>query len=293
MQSKVQTDDVGRRNEFKQRLADKVQVAIETRPVVSEDPMLLLLPVGYDSMSEPELLFALTQNSEFQQSNDTAPKTVDILYGRTVGVDFRVITVDVPSMKKLPQFVSEAPVQRKLSKKDPRFSLPVDSRPEREAREEAKRLQIEQGQTLKRETAPVAEVHTKPVQVVLPEGYKTMSGRELFVFLTTNLHLTPEQANDVLYIEAGFPQKTNFEFDLIGLKQDTPVIPTPREEPAPVKVILPYNYVQLSDRDLYLYLIGPGKLPSEQANDIVGVIHGKAALTGLQYEITIEEHEEL
>src|SRR5689334_1007580 len=75
------TTDKENRQAFKSRLAHLVDETLNSSPVESE-AKVLLLPSNYAELQEYELLYALTQVSEFQHSRESAVLAVDILKGR-------------------------------------------------------------------------------------------------------------------------------------------------------------------------------------------------------------------
>lgn len=81
-----QPREVAHRNKFKQALADKAQKALNVKPEVTAEVSLrtVLVPVGYKSMSDGELHYALVRNPEFKHTNQQAVATVDMLSGRIV-----------------------------------------------------------------------------------------------------------------------------------------------------------------------------------------------------------------
>lgn len=131
-----------------------------------------------------------------------------------------------------------------------------------------------------------------PVQidVVLPGNYDTLTAQELFGTLKGQ-KLTPEQANDVMSILRGYPTKTGFSFNIIGIKDKTVSKPTsPVVLAREIDADVPANFRELRAKDLYYYLTTKSHLAPELANDLIDVLNGKPPITkNLSFNVNFVE----
>lgn len=281
---RVQTTDQENRLSAKAKLKGRIVEAFNSPASLA--PEILLLPINWELLTDPELLFTLTNNAALKHSQESAVRTVNLLYGGEevpAHVTFKEIDV---LLRPLPDVAVEKPVQRKPMKPAPGFSRVSDSTPERIERENLKRQQIKMAlshkihvalmpkpipepkkvlplvQTYDLPPAERAELRSKPKPLPvrardisgtswnpdLPANYQDLSEKDLHYALTRDpqLQYTPEAASLVIDV-------------LFGRRE----IPQPQAAPEPVVeaqappaaledvLWLPKNYRDFSDVELH------------------------------------------
>lgn len=169
------------------------------------------------------------------------------------------------------------------------------------------------------------------VSVSIPEAIVTWKAAEQFQFLTSSIHLTPEQANDIVASMQGTLRTSKHEYtiqwtdeipeaekrvevekqlsakaDLPKVEQELPAPPAPVdlgvqrvvEEVVEVKktqilrkleVNLPTDFNKWTASGQYVFLTRTKHLTSNEANDVLDVLHGKPINSKIQYEIVWSE----
>lgn len=232
-----------KRAQFKQSLADKLQLSLTERPAIKETPSkVFLIPANYKELSEADLHFALVNNPELKHSHDSALLTVDILRrGVAQGsVKFRV------------QHLQEAKTGSQPIK------LPTKAPPV------VKRLARDVSGTKWLET------------ITLPENYRELSEGELrFVLLhDASLKYTPEYADvilDVLFSRREIP--TPFVTEQYEVEMETKVPSLDANVPV---LLLPSNYREFSGPELHSALVNTSELnhTEESALLVMRILQG-------------------
>ena len=273
-QSKIITDDKTTRKDFKVRLANKVQDALVPKEFEQKNTLILCLPSNFESLSEAELLFTLTNNIELQHSQESAVLTVSLLYGRAArpeNIDFQLVDLENPT--EIPKFIVEIPIQRQPMKTAPGFNKTKDSTAAHEAKDAYKRGQFKESladrlqQTLEN---PPALVKDDIRVLLIPSNYKELNEADLHFALVNNLELKHSHDSALLAIDILNKRVLSKNVELQEVELSSPIEPSiPRFKTEPrqsLKVkakdvttasldceqilFLPDNYQDLSEGEL-------------------------------------------
>jgi hypothetical protein len=139
----VQPREIEHRNKFKQYLADKMEKSLVVQPVIEELPnKIVLVPVGYESMTEGELHFALVRNPELKHSQESARRVLDLVKDNKENVQFvaTFVTNLAPpisaSTPKAKPIVSASPSKFVINRPSllTRAQIPIVDSPEKDQR---------------------------------------------------------------------------------------------------------------------------------------------------------------
>lgn len=195
----VQPREVEHRAKFKQYLADKMEKALATKPVVEELILkTVFVPQGYENMSDGELHFALIRNPELKHSQESARQVIDVLSGKiqNPGLRFESISLVNPQL---------APVATTSNKKE------KSVKPATQAK-----FVINKPSLLTRAQIPLTDSPDKGAEVILiPHNYEDMSETQLHFALSHNREYghsfeSVYEALDILYGRKVCPQGTVF-----------------------------------------------------------------------------------
>lgn len=220
-QSRIITDDKGTRQNVKIRLAQKIDLALEPKPVQNKDTRLLLLPTNYEELSESELHFVLTHNAELRHTYQSAYLAADILYGRIeepTNVKFQTIRLESPV--EIPVYTQFAPIQTHRIKSG-LPAIPADSTPIRKAQDKTKREEFKRQLASKTQKTASPSPGIEPERVLfIPDNYEGLSEAGLHHVLTQTVELGHSHDSAMLAMDIileRIPCPENIQFRIVKL----------------------------------------------------------------------------
>lgn len=302
-QSRVITHDQETRLSVKARLAAKIDQALTPVVETIKENEILLIPSNHDSLSEGELLFTLTTNPEFKHSQDSALRTLGILRGKLpFPKDVVIQSLTVKNVVPLPEFVIEAPMQRKSTKTAPGFEKTPDSSPARKAAEDLKKVEfklslahkLEEAMTPKPEVVqrvvrPIVQTYDAPPEFVEKVERKTKArpvkvlAREVENFQQYRVpanytELSEYELGNILTRDPQFehtPESATFVLDVLFGRREPAEIPQKSAKRVELKgtliieddatvLLLPSNYKDFSDVELHAILLNSEELGHDE-----------------------------
>ena len=210
-QSKVQTNEKEKMAAFKQSLVSRIEAAltpVEPEPI--PEKIILLLPTGYEKLSEIELYKELTLNTKFQHTPQTAILAIEALknisHVSELEKSLEQYKLDLINLIDRIE-TTEHKIEECLFNNSSNIELIIA---DNEVEEENIDLVIEE------DFEPINIKEDGTIIYKVPADFETMTEPQLVFTLYTDFHYTKRVASDLHAVLSGKISKpTNMEFELV------------------------------------------------------------------------------